>query len=552
MRSTRSGAPPRFLPYRSPENWVIASEFFVFELLFGLIPLIACVIGFQSCGRSATEELLDPGTPMHRLDKPLSSAEKARGVIRAGGRLSGAEEVCVLVHEYKSGKNWREDFRDTVGRAMKIEVEYENGYDLQAIGAPLAVDWSRVRWEPELIRKETDRETFWRRQLNIPSGGRLYEACLHKGDRVFIDACQAIERTNHPIAEACDGRRAVVTPGDGTPQPRIDQLAAITAGEVPLLGGATLLILLYLWRVFGTRPFIAALIDQIGEPPHATVGKAALWVIGLAPIGLLLALFLLRGVPGGADATKVDRYGYATAYAVFGGALILGVLMRDRRRALRAVIKAVREEVVCSIAQLKEGQRVTLEAKVDPRAPLSTGQLTGKGRAYWAVSSTRVYRSGKNYASSVRLAASSPSLVPIQGPGGAALLDLTHVSVDLRALRVIAKRRAIRRGDFRHLVGEQAEFNGAYVLEERYLDPGEAIYIAGQVQRLAAPSVEVGYRETGAVPVIGGISAVVHAGSRRSLLRGLVLEKGFLDVALGLAGVIGAGTAGLVAYLIGL
>jgi hypothetical protein len=552
MRSTRSFAPPRLLPYRSPEVWAIRSEFFVFQLLFGFLPLIACIVGFQQYGKSAVPDLLDPKAPMVRLAKPLNEEEEARGVLRAGGKLTGGEEVCVLVHEYKSGKNWREDFRATIGDSLKIDIEYENGVEPQVQEEPIDVDWPSVRWEPEMIRKETDREAAWRQRVKIPPGGRLYEACVRRGEGVFIDACETRRKDNHRIAGPCGARRAVATAGNGTPQPRIDQLAASTAGQVSLLGGAALLVLLYLWRVAGARPFVAGLFARLGSQPSPLVAKAALWMIGLAPLGLLLGLFLFRGVPDGAAAAKVERYGYAVTYAVFGGALILGVLMRDRRRALRAVITGVRGEAVSSLKHPTEGQRVTLEAEVDPQAPLSTGQLTGATRAYWAVSATRVYRSGRNYSSSVQPSVSGAQLVPIRGPFGAALLDLTYGWVDLRSKRLIARKRAIKRGDFRHIVGEQAPFDGAFVLEERFLDPGEALYIAGEVQRLAAPSLEGGYRETGALPVIGGSSMVVHAGSRRSLLRGILVEKGFLDAALAGAGVILAFTAGLVAYLISL
>jgi len=289
---------------------------------------------------------------------------------------------------------------------------------------------------------------------------------------------------------------------------------------------------------------------RLVTPPTPLVARRALWVVGLAPIGLLLGLFLFRGVPNGAAAAKVDRYGYALTYAVFGGALILGVLMRDRRRVLKAVISAVRGEGTASLGKLREGQRVALEVEVDARAPVWLGPLTGKRWAYWGVSSTRVYRSGRNYSSFVEPPMSSAPLVPIHGPFGPALLDLTTAWSDLRAKRHIARKRALKRGDFRQIVGETPLLDGAYVLEERFLEPGEAIYIAGEVQRFEAPSVEAGYRETGAVPVIGGTSLVVHAGSRRSLLRGMLVEKGFLDVALGLASGVLVLTAGLAAYLI--
>src|SRR6185503_19014633 len=120
MRSTRSGAPPRFLPYRSPEYWAVRSEFFVFQILFGFVPLLVAIFAFSSCGRAAARELLDPRDPIHRLGKPIDEEEARRGVVRQGGTIAGADEVCLLIHQYKA-KNWTEDFRATAGGNATLE-----------------------------------------------------------------------------------------------------------------------------------------------------------------------------------------------------------------------------------------------------------------------------------------------------------------------------------------------------------------------------------------------------------------------------------------------
>src|SRR6185503_12179003 len=98
----------------------------------------------------------------------------------------------------------------------------------------------------------------------------------------------------------------------------------------------------------------------------------------------------------------------------------------------------------------------------------------------------------RNYQSAAERSQDGPLLVPIRTPSGEALLDLTHAAVDLRALRQIARRRALRRGDFKHILVDGPAYDGLYVLEERYLDPGEAIYVAGQVQRMEASTAEGG------------------------------------------------------------
>jgi hypothetical protein len=558
MRLTRSGAPPRLLPFRSPEHWAVRSELFVVNFLFGFLPLIIAVWALQNCGRAALGRLIDPRDPIHRIDQPLDQEEAARGVVRVGGKLTGSAEVCVVIHEYKT-KDWNEDWRVTAGEGALIDVDSEAGRPLSAKRGPLAVAWEKVRWEPRVLAEESAREAFWRERFSaVPWGGRLREACLRPGDRVFLAGCadpsapRGLVAADPPVG-GCGDRLAVLTPGDGTPGPRIDQLAASASGEISLLGAAVLTVLLYGFRVAGARPFITALIRRLRPAPFVTVGTPALCVIGVAPIAFLITLALLQPAPGGVPDLQIQRHGYAVTYATLAGSVILGLLMRDRRRALAALIRSIDAPPPPSLAQASSGKRVALDAEVDPGAPLFNALLTGSPRAHWSVGVTRVQKIRRNYESSPEPDRRGPELLPIRSAMGDAQLDLTHAVVDVRAFRRIVRKRAIRRGDFQHILGEPQASDGLFVLEERFLDPGEAIYVEGQVQRFEAASSDARDKDPRAVPVIGGTSdepIFVHAGSRRSLLGNIAAERRFLDIALGLALAVVAATLATTAYLI--
>ena len=258
MRPTRSGAPPRLLPFQGAEFWAVRSELLVFNGLFGLLPILAALAGFSSCGSAAAADLLDPDNPIHRLDEPLDRDEQRRGVVRGGGRIAGEPEVCLVVHEHKS-KSWAEDWRGTYGGSATVAVEHAAG--LPAGTREVQAAWSAFRWEPGIPVHETTREAVWRgRFQGIPSYGRVLEGCLPRGGRVFLDGCVGPNGSSKtPLVRGCGVEAPVLTPGDGTPQPRIDARAAWLAGRVSLLGSALVLLLVCLRRLFAARPLAAAL-----------------------------------------------------------------------------------------------------------------------------------------------------------------------------------------------------------------------------------------------------------------------------------------------------
>src|SRR5262249_12784544 len=122
----RSGAPSRFLVFRSPANWAIRGEFLVFNVIFGFLPFFGAIFGFSAWGGAAVLALFDPVDPLHRLTRPLAPEEAARGAARLGGRIAGGE-VCLVTHENHNGKSWSEDWHRAYGDGASILIDRAEG-----------------------------------------------------------------------------------------------------------------------------------------------------------------------------------------------------------------------------------------------------------------------------------------------------------------------------------------------------------------------------------------------------------------------------------------
>ncbi len=533
----RSGAPSRFLLYRAPEHWVPRVDLFVFNVLLGFLPLLAAVFGFGSCGRDAAKALLDPRDPLHVLARPLPPQDGSAVHVRA--RVQGGD-ACLVTHEHMNN-GWQEDWSGTAEDGASLVVERADGAPAPAAGTTLTIAWKAARWEPRLKVHATPREELWRAYFpvdglrgssEIPRYGRVLEGCLHPGDPVFVDL---------PAAE---GSPPVLTPGDGTPRLRLAQLRASRVGEVSLLGLTVIVVVTYLWRVLGARPFTATILQRLGQPLIATVDLRGAVFAALSPLLLLGALWTF-GRFGGDGAVDVERQPWACAYGACAAAIIVAVRIGDRLAALRSMARMVRAGACPPLDRAREGEALCFDAAVAAGAPVSAGLLTGRPRAHWLVSVTRIFKLGANSGSAPAPSHAGPLLLPL---AGGALLDLTHVSPDLRAARRLVRPRALRRGAFAAIVGAAPPAKTSYLLEERFLEPGEPVLVMGRVVRFGTIP-----ERAGQVPVIGGTASepvVVHAGSRRSLLRGLAVERGYLAAALPVCVAVALGIAALAAWAI--
>jgi hypothetical protein len=93
----------------------------------------------------------------------------------------------------------------------------------------------------------------------------------------------------------------------------------------------------------------------------------------------------------------------------------------------------------------------------------------------------------------------------------------------------------------------------AYVVEEQFIDPGEELFVIGQVQQVQPDStVQVGYRQQPTVPVISGSSSsplVIYSGNERTLLASLRREKLYLRFITAAGAALAAGLLGAAFYL---
>ena len=544
MRSIRSGALSRFLLYRSPEHWAPRSQLVAFNFFLGFLPFLGALVGFRALGVAAVREIADPRAPLHRLGAPLDAEERRRGVERLGGRLAGGP-LCLVVHEHFSDKSWREDWRKTVGTATIVD----------ATGATRPGPWASVVWEPSIRLDEAMSDAPWQSLVrDVPTGGRVRGGCLWPGDRVFLTGCATAPYTPADGADGtevlaidrCGRRPPVLTPG-ATARPRLDELAASLAARTSLLGFAALMLLVYAWRALGTRPFIAPLVRGLRRPILPVLAlRGRLVAVVLGPAALLAAICYVPRLAGWDGLADVERYGYAGPCLAGLTAVVLALRMIDSYRVLGALVAGVRAGRAPPLDRLRAGEAAALDAEIDPDASVSIAPLTREERAHWWITTTRVFKASRNHASAPGPETRGPLLVPIVTAGGAALLDLTHAAVDLRAVRHRVRRRPRRPGSFDPLLGPDPGADSIYLIEERFLDPGEPVHVIGRVQRFE--TVKGGR----VVPVLGGVPgdlAVVHAGSRRSLLRHLTIERGYLAVAIPLALAVTLANAALSAYL---
>ncbi|APR80932.1 Hypothetical protein A7982_06279 [Minicystis rosea] len=548
MWSSRSGALSRFLVFRSPAFWAPRGELVVFNGIFGFAPLVAAIVGFGGNGLAALQRVADRHDSLHHLARPVDAEEARRGVVRVAGTLRGGR-VCTVTLEQWNGKSYDERWSGVLGDAR---------VELDAGAPPLAIRWTDARWWPAPSTSVTKRDAEIRAAAKaagygaIPAAGRFVERCVGADEPVFVEGCArtadgaprpAVGPTAPALLERCDDGPLVITPGVRDAHPRVAVLAARLAGRASMLALAALLVLMCLWRLSGARPFADALVRKLPWPRLPIVEPlAVLFVPFLVPGLWLLGLHVVPRL-GGAQ-FLVERHGYAGACFSGIACLILASRMLDRHRALGAVAAMVRAGRSRPLDRVREGEAVALDATVDPDAPCTEAPVARAARAHWLVTVTRCFKNGRNYDATPSGEQHGSMLVPVRSKRGVAFVDLTQTTVDLRAKRLRVSGGRLR-DHLARLVDGGPDAASIYVFEERFLDPKEPLHVIGRVRRFQAGS-------SGSIPVIGGAPgdlAVVHAGSRRSLLRALAIERGYLAFAIAVCFGMTAAIAALSAYL---
>jgi hypothetical protein len=540
MRRTRSGARSRLWPFAAPQYTVALEELVVFNLLFGLVPLFGFAFLFGNLGHEAVTALRDPSDEVHRLRSPTSPQP---GIAHISGRLQAeqGDGICFVVHEYDHGKGgWRVRTRHLVGRHPTVVLDD---------GQQVEVGFASLAFSPALLRKVDD-EARWRSILELGSGGRVREHCARSGERVFIEGCLVEGAEGRRRVEGCDGA-AVLTTGDGSAQPRIDERAAWFAGRFAMLGIPALMLLTYLWSVVRARPLATALL-RWSDYRATPMPKRLLAALAAAPVLLVAALYALAWVD--VDWFGIDRYGYAWTAVTLCAAAGLALFVDRRRRALAAACQPIERAPTTALRDAR-GDLVELDVRVADDAPTSPGPLTGRPRAHHGIRVTRIYKTSTNHESEEVVDRCEPARVPVVDASGDGWLDMTHAEVDLRAMRrVVRESRSFRREYAAALEGAtRGTGTKAFVIEERYLEPGERLFVLGAVQRLEPAVHEGGYRAASIAPVVGGsprAKLIVHAGTERSLLRSIGVERRYLGVLLGMVASVGIAVLAAAGYFI--
>jgi hypothetical protein len=522
---TRSGARSRFLPFGAPENTIPLVDLIVFNIGVGFVFLGGLAVWFAWAGVEAVGGAVDPRGEL----RALSSSEAPGGgtwisthVLPDARLAPGTPRFCLVHHEYKQGKSgWKRDM--TLPSAARVHVAYGKG-------GPLLLDGKAVVMDPD-IPVAAD-EATWRALLpDLPRGGRLLEQCVPADGAVFLEGCV---QQHANLLEPCPGRQLRMTPGDGTPQPRIDAHAAWLAGRMSMIALALIIPLAYLWRLVRARPLAEALLRWAGKEQPS---KRTFWVL-VGAVALPLAVWLALAIGRWTDLAPMDRYGYAWGALAVSTSLAFAHLVHERRKRL-----TIAGATLCSVATVglrdARGDVVELAVRVRGDAPTVPGPLTGKARAHFGLKIERIHKSGKNHATAIDLDFAQPQLVPVEDASGEGFLDLSTADLDLRAVQRVARGRAARSPKLAEALRDLPDRHAytAFLIEERFLEPGEQLFVLGAVQRIEPAQRQGNYRDAGAAPVVGarpGAGMIVHAGTERSLVRSLMLERRVVDAMLAL------------------
>jgi hypothetical protein len=504
-----------------------------FVLLFGA----GFVVGGVNLAAQGMREALDPSAVLYRL-RHVTPESQTTGAFRRSTRMvlgqGELSPICEVVHEhYVSGKNggWRRD----MGWSRSMGASLGGAIGIRA-NEP-------VRFDPlDPLVVPADQEQWFRAVLaDVPAGGRLRAHCVSQREPVFVDGCFAPGTYS---VTGCGDQPLTITTGDGTAQPRIDAHAASVAGKLGAGALALLSVLAYLWYTLRARPLADALIRRAGPVPTFASWPPVIAVVSSALLVALAQGLMVWTSPAGSALSR-GRPGYAVGLLAYAVAGVLAVVVRHRRNVLDRALAPVLEAPTVSLRDARGGV-VELAVVVRDEGPKVQGVLDSDPHTWVDVRVEETSQSGKSQVTRLHRRACWPGRVPVSDESGEGWLDLTHAELDLRSkvttfkqghsLALAARLEASPVGVLRPTAAHIR-----WVVEQSALDPGERLYVLGQCKRVENPKADGGYRADATMPVVGGSAdarLIVHAGTERSLLRSIGLERGYLDLlTAGLVGV---------------
>lgn len=450
--------------------------------------------------------------PVYRLRRRPTEAEGARGLVwgptrwRDSAAAASAPVFCVVEHQRevpgRLGPRWETDYR---GRwaSPGLRVHGDGGAWGLAV-APEAVFFSPPRW----VASERGRALL----PDVPTGGRVFEACVTEGAAVFVDGCRAGDTLG-----ACRGVRSLVLTEGSVARPRVQRLVVAALARVFEAALIFFLILTPLAHRFG-QPGWVELLVSLGDldAPRAVSPR---WVELLRRSGLLHAVPAGEGVSRawavavtGLRLLRFAVYGAFEAYNAWAQAQKVGAALRYVD-GLSNTALATAPMGVCAV-----------ELRVADGAALVPGGASGAARAM-VMGAVEVFdpRHWMGPRVSAGVFGFPQQIDVVDAAGTAGRLDVSRCGCDLRC--VVAQHRADEEAGVWAQFGALTQafalpLKGRFELELSYVDRGESLFVLGPVHRRRGGGA---YRE-GDVPVIAlpelGFS-FLHAGTRESLLAAL-------------------------------
>ena len=499
----------------------------------GILALAFCGGGLVTAARGLSE-VLDPGSPMYRLQHPTGTSTTAgplRNTVRLEASRGDRPPICRVVHEhYVSGKNggWRLDasWSRSAGTSAPYRIRP---------GEPVVFD------PLDMLVVAPDQEPWFRSVLaSVPYGGRLRAHCVASGETVFVEGCL----DGYGNLSGCGGSPLTVTTGDGTAQPRIDAHASAVAGRLAFGASALVMVLAYLWYVVRARPLADALLRRAGPVPPFAAWPQVVAVAALAAFAVVAQGAVVWSAAAGSAASR-GRPGYVFATILCAVTAVLALAVRHRRQNLDRAMAPVREAETVPLRDARGGV-VELAVRVrDDGAPV-TGLLDAKPHAWVELRVEETCARGRQQVTRLVARRFWPALIPVSDASGDGLLDPSHAELDLRSTVKTVKHSsgsALAVALTQSPIGPLRPTDGHlhWTVEQSVLDPGEGLYVLGQCRRVEDPKAAGSYRMDSTMAAVGGTASeriIVHAGNERSLLRSIGLERSYLDLlAAALAGV---------------
>lgn len=369
----------------------------------------------------------------------------------------------------------------------------------------------------------------------VPAGDhRIVERCLEPETRVFAMGCRA---ENNAIGPCPGEERWSIVPGDGTPQPAIDEAAN---NVLYWFAGAFAAMFLACVLVYPRAQKLAATLEKRGGTRSRTHSWG--WALLAIPVLVAITTLLQRGSLPQTSTWAYGRMGYAFASLVAAGLAIVLLQSARRRNVLRHAAEPILETPRSLLAQARDA---TVELAVrTAAAPATESVVAGDGVALSIVSVDEIYQVGKNQQRRNLYASTLPLEIVVTDESGDGRLDLSNALVDCEVRTLLEKElpAAVER---RTGALARHESHRQYEVTEQVLATDAPLYVLGEVTHLEMHGGEAGYRAVRGAPTLGGSDAplLVYAGSERGLIEELRVEHTALGIAL-------VGAAGSLAMLL--